>query len=301
MQLGILLDQLRLNWRTIGADVQRGWPDNTRLVELSNAVVRVRSAGSGDRTIMLTPDAPVVLENYIPLMNLLAPHARVVCFEYPGCGFSFPRFGFGFTLQHYVETTKSLMDALEIQRATLAFTCVNAMVAMAFAHQHPDRVDKLVLSQVASVHEMHEFVNRIDIRLAGIRMFRTPVIGQLFMMLKRNQVARGWFKMALPKGFPSDSVWDLAKPAYESGCVFCVASLVQGQSAITAADLPVNMRQAAIIWGDADRTHAKTNKESIHEHLPHAVITRLPDRGHCLDIETPEQFSQLVLSAMRSA
>jgi pimeloyl-ACP methyl ester carboxylesterase len=298
VQPGILIDQLRLNWRRPAASIVRHWPPGTQLLELPNALVRVRSVGSGDRTILLTPDAPVVLENYTALIECLAPHARVICFEFPGCGFSFPRFGFGFTLSDYVGVTKGVMDALQIERATPAFTCVNAMVAMAFARRYPDRVDNLILSQVASVPEMHAFVQRIDIRVSGMSMFRTPVVGQLFMALKRAYVAHGWFKIALPKGFPADAIWTVAKPAYDAGCDFCLASLVQGQSSIVPQDVAIGRRPVTVFWGDADRTHFKTNKESIREPAPGAVSHHLPDRGHCLDIETPEEFSRLLLAAM---
>src|SRR5262245_44505846 len=185
MQPGIWIDQLRFHWRTPRASVVHSWPAGTQLLELPNALVRVRSIGTGSRTILLTPDAPVVLENYGALMELLAPHARVICFEFPGCGFSFPRFGFNFTLSDYAGVIRGVMDALQVERATLAFTCVNAMVAMAFARCHPGRVDHLVLSQVASAEQMHAFARRIDIRIAGLGIFSTPVVGQAFMALKR--------------------------------------------------------------------------------------------------------------------
>jgi hypothetical protein len=71
-------------------------------------------------------------------------------------------------------------------------------MAMAFARRYPDRVDHLVLSQVASVQEMHMFVRRLDVRIAGLSMFSTPAIGQAFIALKQAYVAHGWFKIALP-------------------------------------------------------------------------------------------------------
>ena len=81
---GVWVDQLRLHWRRPPAMSTRHWPTGTRLVDLSNAVVRVRDIGAGSRTILLTPDAPVVLEHYDRLIELLAPRLRVVCFEFPG-------------------------------------------------------------------------------------------------------------------------------------------------------------------------------------------------------------------------
>jgi len=57
-------------------------------------------------------------------------------------------------------------------------------------------------------------------------------------------------------------------------------------------------RRVTVFWGDADRTHLKTDKDSIRMHAPGVVIHHLPDRGHCLDIEAPEEFSRLLLAAM---
>ena len=145
---------------------------------------------------------------------------------------------------------------------------------------------------------MHAFVRRIDIRIAGMGMCSTPVVGQVFTALRQIYVAHGWFKIALPKGFPVDAIWNLAKPAYDAGCAFCLASLVQGQSSVAAQDVTIGDRRVTVFWGDADRTHFKTDKDSIREHAPGAIIHHLADRGHCLDIEAPEEFSRLLLAAM---
>jgi pimeloyl-ACP methyl ester carboxylesterase len=84
----------------------------------------------------------------------------------------------------------------------------------------------------------------------------------------------------------------------DAGCVFCLASLAQAQSAVTAEDLAIGDRRVTVFWGDADGTHFKTDKDSIRAHASGAVIHHLPDRGHCLDVEAPVEFSRLLLAAM---
>jgi len=61
---------------------------------------------------------------------------------------------------------------------------------------------------------------------------------------------------------------------------------------VTVADGHVS-----VAWGLADRTHRKTDKQSILTHLPSAVIHPLPECGHCPDIEAPYAYSKLLLAA----
>jgi pimeloyl-ACP methyl ester carboxylesterase len=219
----------------------------------------------------------------------------VVCFEFPGCGFSYPRFGFDFSLDAYVGIVRDVMEALAIPRATLAFTCVNALVAMAFARRYPERIECLALAQVASLEQMRAFADRIDFRFAGIPVLHTPVLGQVFMMAKRNFAAHAWFRIALPKGFDVESIWRVTRAVYDEGGQFCLASIIQGQETATPQAVTMPDCSASVAWGMADRTHAKTDKGSIHAHLPQAAIRHLPDCGHCPDLEAPELYSGLLV------
>jgi pimeloyl-ACP methyl ester carboxylesterase len=297
MAMGVWIDQLRYTWRRPSARVMGRWPDATQLLEFDNAVVRVRDMGRGPRTIVLTPDAPVVLENYDELMALLAPHARVVCFEFPGCGFSFPRFGFDFTLAAYVGTLGKVMDALGIARATLAFTCVNALVAMAYARQHPQRVERLALAQVADTAGMLEFARRIDLTVGGVAVLHTPILGQLFMIAMRKPIAHRWFRSALPKGSDIEPIWGPARRVFAGGGAFCLASLIQGQAKVTGDDFAVADIPATVVWGESDRTHRQTRKDSVLALLPQARLHRLAECGHCPDIESPRQYQRFLLDA----
>jgi pimeloyl-ACP methyl ester carboxylesterase len=293
---GVWVDHLRLNWRAPSRAAIQSWPEGTRLLQFPDALIRVRDTGRGERVVMLTPDAPVVLEHYSRLIELLKPHVRVVCFEFPGVGFSYPRFGFDFTFPAYVDMLHRMLDALEIRCATLAFTCVNALIAMGFAHTFPDRVERLALAQIAGVDEMQAYVRRIDFRILGLKVLATPVLGQLLMLAASPAVARMWFRWALPKGIDTDPVAGLSRDLYEHGGQFCLASLVQGLARSTPANFPGIRCPATVAWGMADRTHARTRKESIQSILPHASMHLLQERGHCPDIEDPSAYGQLLLA-----
>jgi hypothetical protein len=95
------LDIRRLERRTRGSGRQprdADWPSSTRpgirIVDLPTAQVRVRIASHGPRTLVFACDMPNVVESYDVLFHLLQDDFRVVCFEQPGFGFSYPKRGF---------------------------------------------------------------------------------------------------------------------------------------------------------------------------------------------------------------
>src|SRR5207244_1817669 len=57
--------------------------DGVRFVELPQATLRVRVAGTGPVALVIVPDPPNVIEHYDRLIALLAPHLRVVCWQTP--------------------------------------------------------------------------------------------------------------------------------------------------------------------------------------------------------------------------
>jgi pimeloyl-ACP methyl ester carboxylesterase len=292
---GAWIDQLRLHGRRPTAAQVRRWPSDTRLLPLARANVRVRDVGAGPRTVLLSPDPPVVLEHYERLIELLSPHMRVVCFEFPGCGFSYPRLGFNFTLADHVAIVREVIDRLDIGRATLAFTCVNALHALAFAHAHPSRVERMVLAQVASTNEMRAFAERIAFRIAGINVLTTPVLGQLLLASNRDRVARSWFQAAAADAESAERLYAVSRPVLADGGEFCLASISQSGILEDAEGLTVPGCSAHVTWGDADRTHRKTCKTSIQAHLPQVTIRHCADCGHFPDIEAPVAYSRLIL------
>jgi pimeloyl-ACP methyl ester carboxylesterase len=292
---GAWIDQLRLNWRLPTAAQARRWPSGTQLLPLSRAIVRVRDIGAGPRIVILTPDAPLVLESYDALIELLSHHVRVVCCEFPGVGFSYPRLGFNFTLADHLAIVREIMDRLDIGHATLAFTCINALHAIAFADAHPSRVDRLVLAQVANAKEMRSYAKRIAFRFAGLNVLAAPVLGQLLLAMKRDLVARSWFRAAAPDLDCAERLWQTSRAVFAEGGQFCLASIVQSGLLDDVERLIVASCPADVTWGDADRTHRKTCKTSIRTHLPQATLEHCAGCGHFPDIEAPVAYGRLIL------
>ena len=98
-----------------------------------------------------------MIEHYERLIPLLTPYLRVVCFDMPGFGFSLPSASYTHSLDQGAATVLAVLDALQIERATLAFSCANGFYALRAAKLAPHRINSLFLSQTPSLAAMHQW------------------------------------------------------------------------------------------------------------------------------------------------
>ena len=260
--------------------------DGVRFVELPQATLRVRVAGTGPVALVIVPDPPNVIEHYDRLIALLAPHLRVVCCEAPGFGFSRPAPGFDFSPASQAASMAALLARLALGPYLLAFPCFAGLVAVQLAAEHPELVNGLVIVQTPAWSEALGWVRRIDRR----GLLQTPWLGQLAMSFGKRRVARGWYRAALPPGADPAPFLAPALAAFERGSTYCLASAFQAACRTPAPRLGPVRQPALVVWGGADRTHRRTDKRSILEYVPRADWVDFAAAGHFPDLEQPERF-----------
>lgn len=265
-----------------------------RRVAAAGHVFRVLDSGGSGVPVLFAADAPVVLEHYAARLGVLAARRRVVAVELPGFGFSTPGRAYRFALSEQVEALRALLDAMLIDRAQLAFSCINGFVALALAGRYPERVERLVLQQVPSAQEMVRWANRIDKRVLGRGVFATPLLGQVVAWALPHVVAERWFALALSPRAPRDELTAAARRVYANGGAFCLGAIAQVTAHLDRESFPAITVPTTIVWGEADRTHRKTHKDASRAWHPDAQIHYWPDVGHCPDLESPERFAALL-------
>jgi pimeloyl-ACP methyl ester carboxylesterase len=268
-----------------------------RMVDVGGSVLRVLDIGDagGQAPIILAADAPVVLEHLIPLVEALQGRRRVVALEMPGFGFSRPHREYHFTLPEQVGVLLGLLDALDVRRAHLAFTCVNALVAAALAKRAPERVERLTLGQLPSLQEYRRWAARIDFRVAGVSLLGTPGVGQVLMATAPSFVAAKWFRGVSGPSADPETYALVARKAYRAGGTFCLAALNQTMFDVTASDIGPLSVPTTFLWGAADRSHRATRRDTCLEIAPHADVRSFDDLGHCFDIEDPARVASLLV------
>ena len=266
---------------------------NTTQLATPAGQVRVYDSATPGACLLFVPDGPNVIEHYAALMAQLAKQFRVVCVDMPGFGRSLPAPHYTHSLDEGASAILSVLDALGLDKVTLAFSCANGFYAMRVAKRAPHRVAGLVLTQTPSLAAMHAWTARTVPWPLGV-----PVVGQVTGWLLRRKAALRWYRAALPKGVDAQTLHHLratAHAALDHGGCFCLAGVVQGllredPSLIDGVNTPCLM-----IWGTLDRSHSATDPASLRSHLPQAQIVRFDDCGHFPDVEQSARYAQVLM------
>jgi pimeloyl-ACP methyl ester carboxylesterase len=194
--------------------------ESMKLLPTQAGTLRVLDTGSRKPPLIIVPDGPCVLEHYTDLIDLLSPNFRVVCFDLPGFGFSYPALSYDFSVAQTAETVIEVMDLLEIPFAALAFTCANGFFALHVAKHHPNRVSHLVLGQTPSFQSMRQWNDRIIPKILHV-----PYVGQLIVAASNRKVSASWYDRALPPNSEHKAQFvQHADRALKSGGCFCLLS-----------------------------------------------------------------------------
>lgn len=275
------------------------WPEGMRWVETQAGRLRVLDSGGDGHPVVFAPDGPCVIEHYEQLCALLAPDFRVVVFDLPGFGFSAPPTDYGHRLGEGGRVVAELLETLALPPVTLVMSCVNGFYALAATQLAHDRIARLVLCQTPSLAAMQRWAGRMV-----PSPIATPVLGQLLSFFSRRRIATGWYRVAVADREQQAGFSATARSALRQGGCYCFAGVVQGMLATEEsdpqlrppADLPVTL-----VWGEADRSHKRTDPASLREHCPQAEIVPLSGAGHFPELEAPEAFAALLRERCQAA
>ena len=283
---GAVIDTLITSFGRVAARKRGAQELNLRYIRTKAASLRVSDTGGNKPVLVLTPDGPCVIEHFDALIKDFSENFRVVCFDMPGTGFSFPNHGYRFGIAETADAVVELLDALSIAKAAFAFTCANGFFAMNLAKRYPQRISHLVLAQTPSFASMRGWADR---NIPGL--LRVPYLGQAVTALKVEHLATRWFSRALPRGSENKTTFVAhARKALQSGGCFCLASLVQGMFQIQDDDTSGVQCPTLAIYGDSDFSHKLTKFHSIIESIPHARVLQFEGCGHFPNLEQASRY-----------
>jgi pimeloyl-ACP methyl ester carboxylesterase len=231
--------------------------------------------------LMCAVDGPNVIEHYDGLFAAMRGRADLLVFEPPGTGGSAPPRGFDFSVGAFVRVTEDLLA--EHGRRTLVFPCYLGLIARVVAERSPDRVAAIVTPQSPTARAFAAWSERVDPK----RILRTRGVGQVFVALRKRQVAEQWFRYTVGHRETLQTVIGHSRANLKGGGHFCLASLMQGmeRTLIEASD-PRVLQPSATIWGAKDRSYPAP---------PPDVTELFEGSGHSPELEEPERFTSWLL------
>lgn len=260
----------------------------TRTVPAGRGRLRVRDSGGDRPAIVFICDPPNTVEHYDDVIEALGGDYRVVVLELPGFGFSTGGDAAGVTFDGSVTAVESGLQALDLGPAVICGPCVGGFVAAALARRGRLPVAGVVLVQTPDVEGMRAWTERMDPK----RHLRRPWLGQLMVRLMAKRLAAFWYRYSVGRQTDPRPLTDTAVTALRRGGAYPLATMLQlwGRE---MDDGPVDC-PALIVWGEQDRSHKHTDRESSHRHAPDGDLHRFEDCGHFPDLENPARFAATV-------
>lgn len=189
------------------------------------------------------------------------------------------------SVKDYARLTVDLMDALDLERATLVGHSIGGWIALWVAAQNPTRIDRMILADPMGL----DVPSVVAPNLADLdeESFAKAVFAKL-----------GLIATAQPDGF--GAAWENVRQGPEFERQWKGRSLVAGLTKDGCADpdlmqlLPAIKAETLLIWGRQDGLAPLEQGEALRAALPNSRLDMIDGCGHLPMAEKPETFNRLV-------
>jgi haloalkane dehalogenase len=255
-----------------------------------NLEVAYTDAGKGEPVILLH-GIPTWSFLYHEVIPLLAHGCRVLAPDFLGHGYSDRRDRFDRSLRAQTDMILRLMDALGLERATIAGHDTGGGVALILGIEHPDRVSRLVLSNIVAYDSWP-----IDDMVAlGNPQWRRKPAAEV-----ADFVASG-LKDGLHRPerlTPEFRAGIVAPYSDEEGKISIIrnASALNTNHTMALVDRHCEIRAPTLVlWGVHDPWQPIGDGEKLAHEIPNARLVRVETASHWLQQDEPEIYAREIL------
>jgi pimeloyl-ACP methyl ester carboxylesterase len=226
------------------------------------------------------------------LVEAVSQFGRAVALDMPGFGEADRPATFEYTVEGYARHLAGALEQLGVSRAHLVLHDFGGAWGLAWAAAHPAQIGSVTLINIGVMegYRWHYLA----------RIWRTPVIGEIFMATTTRAGFTLLLKHGNPRGLPKpfvDQMWT----HFDRGTRRAVLRLYRATSnvdrlfsdlrqALSSLNLPV-----LVIWGKHDPYVPVRYAERQREVFPRAEVTVLDDSGHWPYADNPDAVANLLI------
>lgn len=265
---------------------------SSKTVTLHSREVAYLGGGSGP-VLLLVHGMAGTCEGWRDVIEPLARHHTVIAPDLPGHGVSAGGPG-DYSLGNLAAGLRDLLFVLGHERATLVGHSLGGGIAMQFAYQFPELVERLVLVSSGGLGlEVSPVLRAAALPGAELFIAATASTGRkVGGAIGRGLAAAGMQPAAdvaeVARGYAS-----LSEPARRKAFLATLRSVVgtEGQR-VSAGDRFYLAEQVPvlIVWGARDPIIPVRHGEDAHAALPGSALEIFEDAGHLPQVEQPGRF-----------
>jgi pimeloyl-ACP methyl ester carboxylesterase len=236
-------------------------------------------------------------EDWRPLMSQVGEFARGLAPHMPGFGQAEKPKGFDYTVTGYARHLDAWLAKVGVTRAHLVLHDFGGPWGLNWAAANPHKLASVVLinTGILAGYRWHYLA----------RIWRTPVLGELFQLTTTRPGFRLLLKHGNPRGLPREFI-DRMYEDYDRGTRRAILKLYHatgrpGQRGpeLSRALRPLNL-PALVVWGRHDPYISYVYAERQRETFPAAQVVILDDSGHWPFVDNPGAVAGAVIPFLKS-
>lgn len=266
------------------------------VIEVGGIRTQLRSAGDPAATeaVVFVHGNPGSSRDWTGLLEAVGPVARGLAWDAPGFGHADKPASFDYTVDGYARFIAEALETLGVERAHLVVHDFGGPWGLRWAVDHPDQFASVVLVNTGVLlnYSWH----------ALAKIWRTPLVGELFMATATRPAFRMLMKIGNPRGLPPDFV-DRMYDDFDTPTRKAVLKLYRASPPSAMEQLSAGLRAldrpALVVWGAKDPYIPVGQAEMQLRTFPSAEVHVLEDSGHWPFIDNPERTRELVVPFFR--
>jgi pimeloyl-ACP methyl ester carboxylesterase len=278
-----------------------------RFVEANGVRFHVVEAGTGP-LVLLLHGFPEFWYGWRDQIPALASQFRVVAPDLRGYNLS-EKPDSGYDFDALINDGPALIRALGADRAHVVGHDWGGVLAWGAAMHHPDRVDRLaILNAPHPAAYFRELERNLTQRLKAwyIVLFQVPRLAEWLLTQGHGRGVTEILRTSTvdPRAFTATDLAAyrraISRPGAASATLAYYRALWSTRPERLSALVRVVQAPTLLIWGMQDRALVPELTSELEGWVPNLRVERLPDAGHWVQHERPEQVNRLLLSHLGS-
>jgi pimeloyl-ACP methyl ester carboxylesterase len=273
------------------AEVEKRWAKPpSKFVIVDGVRLHYREEGSGPPVVLLHANY-ASLFMWEPWAEALKDRYRVIRVDLPAHGLTGPEPSGDYSLQRIQSLFEQFVDARGLERFVVVGTSIGGTVAMRYAADHPDRIERLVMISPGSLEpRVRGRTTPANVpQVADLLAWITPRAFTAYLLRNdygdparvTDAVIDEWYEMWMREG-NRQAMIDLLRQ-YVSGGV---------EAKIRSIRVPV-----LLMWGERNKRVPLSlayETRALLENSPDIQLEVLPGIGHMLVQEAPQQSAAVI-------
>src|SRR5215204_3456659 len=277
--------------------------ETKRLLHVGEARVAYYEEGSGE-PLLLLHGCPFSSYIWRKVIARLSSRYRCLAPDLLGLGDTETPEGADWSLRAQAAMVVGFLDALSIERAHVVGHDHGGAIAQLLASEHPERVDRLVISNAEAYDNWPSEEERPFVRATQVPVLADVVLWAwsrrpLFRFALKESKAVHDPSVLVPELLDGYIRANLSDRHRRQKTKRFLAGQFDPENNRTTMDLLDGLRRfdhpTLLVWAEEDPHFGRAWGERLYRDIPGAVrLDLLPETGHLLMEERPEQFAALV-------